>query len=263
MTLFSFIANINWSVGPEIIDLGFLSLRWYGLLFALSFIVGYKIMLKIFLNEGKSEKSLESLTMFMIFGTIIGARLGHTLFYDPVYYLSNPIEILKVWQGGLASHGAALGILIFLYLFVKKNKNFTYLWIVDRIVIVVALAGFFIRLGNFFNSEILGQPTDLPWAVIFTNVDGFPRHPSQLYEAFSYLIIFFYLFRFYKAKIATLKPGHLLARFLILVFSTRFMVEFTKMNQVDFESDMVLNMGQILSIPFVLIGIYLLFRKSE
>ena len=181
------LAYIDWSVGPDIIDIGIIKIRWYGLLFALSFVLGYQIMLKVFKYEGHTQKQLDSLTIFMILGTVIGARLGHCLFYEPGYYLSNPLEILKVWNGGLASHGAALGIIFSLFLFSKKHKTISFPWILDRIVIVVALSGFFIRTGNFFNSEIIGVPTDLPWAVIFHRIDELPRHPSQVYEAFAYL----------------------------------------------------------------------------
>ena len=187
------IAFIEWSVTPEIFHLGPVSVRWYGLLFAMAFVAGYFIMTWIFKKEGKPQPDLEQLSVYMIFGTVIGARLGHCLFYNPAYYLSNPIEIFKVWEGGLASHGAAIGILIAVYLFSKKKKNYSFLWIIDRIVIVVALAGTFIRLGNLFNSEIIGKPTDVSWAFIFTAVDDLPRHPTQLYESIAYFIIFLIL----------------------------------------------------------------------
>lgn len=238
-------------------------MRWYGLLFALSFVLGYQIILKIFKQEGYSQKQLDSLTVYMILGTVIGARLGHCLFYEPSYYLAHPFEILKVWNGGLASHGAAIGILISLYIFAKKNANIDYIWIVDRIVIVVALAGFFIRLGNFFNSEIIGLPSDLPWAVVFHRIDNIPRHPSQLYESISYLIIFIVLWLHYnKWKEKTAKYA-LFSRFLILIFSARFLLEFTKENQSLFENVMVLNMGQLLSIPLIILGVVLLIKSRK
>jgi prolipoprotein diacylglyceryl transferase len=232
------------------------------LLFALSFVLGYQVMLKIFTHEGHSQKQLDSLTVYMILGTVIGARLGHCLFYEPAYYLSHPIEILKVWNGGLASHGAALGILLSLYLFAKKNKNTDYSWLLDRVVIVVALAGFFIRLGNFFNSEIIGLPTDLPWAVIFHRIDELPRHPSQLYESITYLGIFIVLwFRYKKWQEKTPKYA-IFSLFLILIFTARFLIEFTKENQSLFENGMMLNMGQLLSLPLIVLGI-VLFVKSR
>ncbi len=172
---------INWDVNPEIFTIGTFSIRWYGLLFALSFVLGYFIMKKIFQKEGLSVKLLDELSTYMIIATIVGARLGHCLFYEPEVYLSNPIEILYIWEGGLASHGAAIGILIALFLFSRKNKK-PYIWILDRIVIVVALAGFFIRMGNLMNSEIYGIPADVPWAFIFAKASNFqeaddPRTP--------------------------------------------------------------------------------------
>ena len=184
---------IIWEISPEIFTIGPITVRWYGLLFALSFIIGFKIMQGIYKNENKPENDLNDLIWFMILGTIIGARLGHCLFYNPEYYLSNPFEIIKIWRGGLASHGAAIGILTAIYFYSKKKKDQSFLWVMDRIVIGVALAAFFIRMGNLFNSEIIGVPTDLPWAFVFTSVDDIPRHPTQLYEALFYLITFLIL----------------------------------------------------------------------
>ncbi|MBN1301621.1 MAG: prolipoprotein diacylglyceryl transferase [Melioribacteraceae bacterium] len=254
---------IEWNVSPDIIELGPFTLRWYGLLFAGSFIVGFKIMFDIFRREGKSEKDLNDLVWYMVLGTVIGARLGHCLFYNPEYYLSNPIEIIKVYRGGLASHGAAIGILAALYFFTKKRKSFGYLWILDRVVITVALAGAFIRTGNLMNSEIYGKPTDLPWAFVFTAVDDIPRHPTQIYEALAYLAIFFMLFKLYRSGYQKLKDGTFLGLFLIFVFGFRFFVEFLKENQTYFEEGMALNMGQILSVPLVILGVYLLYRKDK
>ncbi|MFA7288144.1 MAG: prolipoprotein diacylglyceryl transferase [Melioribacteraceae bacterium] len=254
---------ITWSVSPEIFSLGPIHIRWYGLLFASSFIVGYQIFTWIFKIEKRSEDDLNDLVWYMILGTIIGARLGHCLFYNPEYYLANPLEILMVWKGGLASHGAAIGILTAIYLFVKKKPKFTFLWVMDRIVITVALAAFFIRMGNLFNSEIIGKPTDLPWGFVFTSIDNVPRHPAQLYEAIAYLIIFFVLFFQYKKKQEDIRDGFLFGEFLIGIFGFRFFVEFIKENQSLFENSMSLNMGQILSIPLIFLGIYLLaFRKE-
>jgi prolipoprotein diacylglyceryl transferase len=253
---------IEWSVDPEIFRIGSFAIRWYGLLFAMSFIAGYYIMSRIFKNEGIPIKILDQLATYMLISTIVGARLGHCLFYEPEYYLSNPINILKVWEGGLASHGAAIGILLGLYLFSRKNKK-SYLWTVDRIIITIALAGFFIRTGNLFNSEIYGHPTNVPWAFIFTQDDDIPRHPTQLYEGLSYLVIFIYLFMYYWKKKGKIKDGYLFSMFLILVFSARFIIEFFKEPQVGFENNMVLNMGQLLSIPFVLLGIGLLIWSKR
>ena len=254
---------IHWNVDPEIVHIGFFSLRYYSLLFMLSFLIGIYIMRWIFKQEGKNPDDVDSLLIYTLFGTVIGARLGHCLFYDPVYYLSNPIRILKVWEGGLASHGAAIGILLAIYLYVKKHKDQPYLWLMDRVVITVALAAFFIRLGNFFNSEIIGRPTDLPWAIVFDRVDNVPRHPSQLYEAFAYLIIFFVIFKIYKKYKANLPQGYIFGIFLIGIFGFRIFVEFYKENQSAFEAGMILDMGQILSIPLVLAGIYFVYHAKK
>jgi prolipoprotein diacylglyceryl transferase len=246
------------SIGP-------LSVRWYGLLFASAFIFGYKVMQWVYKKENKPVSDVEQLTVYMILGTVIGARLGHCLFYNPDFYLSNPLEILKVWKGGLASHGAAIGIITSLYFFAKKKKV-TPLWILDRIVIVVASAGFFIRLGNLFNSEIIGKPAEVPWAFIFTRVDNIPRHPAQLYESIANFIIFLILLFVYKKKQGKLNDGLLFGLFLVLIFTFRFFVEFLKEVQSSFEAGMVLDMGQLLSIPFVILGIIFIvrsFKKSK
>lgn len=257
------ISSIWWEVSPEIIKLGPFSLRWYGLLFALGFVLGYIILSKVYKKEKKPLEDLEKLSVYVILGTVIGARLGHCLFYDPAYYLTNPIEILKVWQGGLASHGAAIGILTALYLFSKKRKDQNLLWILDRLVIVVALGGALIRLGNLFNSEIIGKATDVPWAFVFIRVDDIPRHPTQLYESLFYFVSFLILYFIYQKKSVSLKPGYLFGLFLILIFGFRFFIEFLKENQSAFESALPINMGQILSIPFVLLGLYFNFRKKQ
>ncbi|PKL83353.1 MAG: prolipoprotein diacylglyceryl transferase [Ignavibacteriae bacterium HGW-Ignavibacteriae-3] len=254
---------VYWNVSPDIFSIGPVTIRWYGLFFALSFLVGYQIMLVIFNKEKKSEQDLNDLVWVMILGTVLGARLGHCLFYNPSYYLSHPLEILQIWKGGLASHGAAIGILIALYLYVKNRKDMSYLWIFDRVVITVALAGFFIRMGNLFNSEIIGIPTDGSWGFVFTSLDMIPRHPAQLYESIANLIIFIFIYSYYFKSGGKFKEGLLFGIFLISVFSFRFLVEFLKESQAPFEVGMVLNMGQILSIPLVLLGIYLLIRKEK
>lgn len=256
-----------WDVSPDIFSLGPITIRWYGLLFASSFIVGFYIMQKIFQIESKKESDLNDLVWYMIIGTVIGARLGHCFFYNPGYYLSNPVKILMVWEGGLASHGAAIGILIAIYFYSKKRKDQTYLWVMDRVVITVALAGFFIRMGNLFNSEIIGKPTDLPWAFVFVGADipdpMVPRHPAQLYEAIAYLIIFLIIALIYRSQKQNLKDGFIFGLFLLLIFAFRFFVEFVKENQSEFEAGMFLNMGQILSIPLVLAGIVLIIYSQR
>jgi phosphatidylglycerol---prolipoprotein diacylglyceryl transferase len=254
---------ITWNIDPEIVGFWGLSIRYYGVLFAASFFFGYIIMQKMFKKEGLTIELLDTLTVYMAVGTVLGARLGHCFFYQPEYYLKNPWEILFIWHGGLASHGAAIGILIALYIFARKNKK-PYLWILDRIVIVVALAGFFIRIGNLMNSEIYGIETSLPWGFIFER-DGqtVPKHPTQIYEALSYLIIFIVLLWVYNKNKSKPRQGFIFGVFLIALFSVRFLIEFIKEVQVDFESSMVLNMGQWLSIPFILTGMFLLFKSLD
>ena len=250
---------IHWNVNPEIFHIWGLSVRWYGLLFAAAFYFGYILFTRFLKLEKIPLEVLDKLTVYMAIGTVVGARLGHCLFYEPDYYLSHPFEIIKIWHGGLASHGAAIGILISLYLFSKKTKR-TFFWTADRIVITVALAGFFIRMGNLMNSEIYGVQTSLPWGFIFEREgETVPKHPTQIYEALSYLLIFgILLWQYYKAK-GKPREGLLFSLFLILVFTARFLIEFIKNDQVGFEKSMALNMGQILSIPFVLIGFGILF----
>lgn len=245
---------IPWNVDPEIFRIGSFAVRWYGLLFASAFLFSYMIMNRIFRNENLSQEVLDRLTVYMAIGVVAGARLGHCLFYEPSYYLSNPVEILKIWKGGLASHGAAIGILIALWLFVKKEKK-DYTWIIDRIAIVVALSGFLIRMGNLMNSEIYGVETNLPWGFVFLrNGETAPKHPTQIYEGLAYLLIFFLLHRLYWRKKGEHIQGLLISLLMILVFTARFFIEFLKEDQVAFESTMKLNMGQLLSIPFVLAG---------
>ncbi len=253
---------ITWNVNPEIIHLGPFSIRWYGLLFALGFIIGYQIFVNIYKKENRNVEDLNDLLWYMILGTVIGARLGHCLFYNPSYYLSNPLEILMIWHGGLASHGAAIGILIALWLYSKKKKDQPYLWLLDRIVIVVALGGSFIRLGNLFNSEIIGKPTNANWGFIFKRIDNIPRYPTQIFESLAYLTIFVILFTLYKKNVnKKFSDGFLFGLFLIMTFTFRFFIEFFKENQTYLEAYLPLNMGQILSIPFVLTGIYFIYRS--
>jgi prolipoprotein diacylglyceryl transferase len=254
---------ITWNVDPEIFSIGPLSVRYYGLFFALAFVLGYYIFTRIFKIEKISIEVLDRLTLYMIIGTVLGARLGHVFFYQPDYYLSHPLEILAIWQGGLASHGAAIGIIIALYLFARKEKK-PFIWILDRIVIAVALAGFFIRMGNLMNSEIYGIQTSLPWGFIFLQKNEVvPKHPTQIYEALAYLVIFFILFRIYFKTKGQFRPGLLFSLFLIMVFTARFLIEFIKQVQVPFEKGLPINMGQILSLPFILLGIIILVRAMK
>lgn len=258
-----FFSIIYWNIEPKI-PLGLLNTSYYGILFALGFVVGYQIIERILICEGKNRKDMDSLTITMVISTVVGARLGHCLFYDPAYYLSHPIEILMIHKGGLASHGAAIGILLGLWIFTRYKPKYTLLWILDRMVIVVALAGSFIRLGNFFNSEIYGIPSDMPWAVVFERVDSIPRHPVQLYESFAYLAIFLFLFFKYRQKREKTPSGSLFGYFLVLIFGARFLLEIFKVEQAAFITpEFPMTMGQMLSVPFVLIGLYFLWRSRK
>jgi prolipoprotein diacylglyceryl transferase len=258
--------QITWDISPLIFKLGGLQVRWYGLFFALAFYIGYIILEKqVFKREGLKTDLLDKLATYVVIGTIVGARLGHVFFYEPQSYLQNPLSILKIWEGGLASHGAAIGILLALMLFVRKSGK-SYLWTLDRVVIVVALGGFFIRMGNLMNSEIYGHITTLPWGFIFVR-DGQadPRHPTQIYEGLSYLLLFFALMAYYRKNYKTMKEGTIFGIFLIALFGVRFLIEFVKEPQVAFEQTMALNMGQWLSVPFILAGVGLLtynYRKK-
>ena len=349
---------IVWDPNKEIFRLPFNDhpIVWYGLLFAMGFIIGQQIMFHIFKAENKPRQDVETLTLYMVIATVIGARLGHCLFYDPLFYLQNPLDILKVWEGGLASHGAAIGILTGIYVYSRKKSGQSYLWVVDRVVIIVALAGSFIRFGNFINSEIVGLPTDSSNGIVFaraleeaieadpyienaeaskpsqTNdslnmttpvllrlefsaamgqaeatgylqnrlknilsnlsarsnphvmfsteeslayhivpstgeglaaevlIEGIPRHPSQLYESISSILLFFFLLYLWNRKKAQTPEGLIFSLFLIILFGLRFVYEFFKENQEAFEDDIPLNMGQWLSIPLIIAGIFLIFR---
>lgn len=254
---------IPWDVDPEIFKLGPLAVRWYGLLFASSFVFGYIIIHKMFVNENLPDAVLDRLTVYMALGTIIGARLGHCLFYEPSYYLKHPLEIFAIWHGGLASHGAGIGILTAIWLFVRKEKK-DYAWAMDRIAVVVALSGLLIRMGNLMNSEIYGIETTVPWGFVFLrNNEVAPKHPTQIYEGLAYLFIFLLLMRIYWKNKGSHIQGSLISLFLILVFSARFFIEFLKEDQVAFEAEMKLNMGQWLSIPFVLAGIVTLILSIK
>jgi len=262
---------IMWDVSPEIFQIGNFALRWYGLLFAGGFFIGHFIMMQILKWEGKPAKDLDAITMTMLISTVIGARLGHCFFYDPMYYLLDPIKILKVWEGGLASHGAAVGILVGIYLYSRKRPDQPYLWILDRIVICIALAGSLIRVGNLMNSEIIGKATELPWGFIFPRnhphypilSDTIPRHPTQLYEAGFYFFVFIILWALYNKYRSKTPTGLIFGIFLIGIFGFRFAVENLKEVQESFENDLFLNMGQMLSIPFILVGIVLIFKAKS
>lgn len=254
---------IQWSVRPEIFSAGPFTVRWYGLFFALAFFCGFYIMNWIYRREGKPDEDLDQLFIYMISGTVIGARLGHCLFYEPSYYLSNPIEILKIWHGGLASHGGFIGIIISLYIYSRKKKDQPYQWLLDRMCIPGILGGCFIRIGNLFNSEIIGTPTTKPWAFVFKRVDNIPRHPAQLYESLSYAVIFVILLTFYKKYNDNFKDGFISGLLLVTVFISRFFIEFVKTRQADYGFSLYISVGQWLSIPFIVAGIILIIRACR
>ena len=264
MNMISLLNFIHWNVNPEIFSLGPLSIRWYGLLFASGFLIGYYIGEKMLKSENVDQKWIDSLFFYIIIATVVGARLGHVFFYGWDYYSQHPGEIIKVWHGGLASHGGALGILIAMYLHSKWVTKRTMLWTLDRIVVPTALVAAFIRTGNLMNSEIYGIQTALPWGVIFErNGETVAKHPTQIYEALSYLISFGVLMYLYWKTSAKNRPGLLLGAFFVLIFSARFFIEFIKEDQEAFEAGMTLNMGQWLSVPFVIIGALLVYRAIK
>lgn len=246
---------------PTIEQIGPIAPRWYGFLFMSSFVVGFILMRSMYLSAGRTMEELDKLLLYVLIATIIGARLGHVIFYDLGYYLRNPSQIIAIWQGGLASHGAAIGIILAMYLYIKKVPKMSFLWLADRVVIVVAIAGAFIRTGNFINSEIIGRPTDLPWAIVFQQVDMIPRHPTMLYEALLCIVIFVILWMMYRFYKQQPPEGSIFGTFLIALFGGRFILEFTKVNQAAFASDWAINMGQWLSVPLVAIGAWLLWEK--
>lgn len=273
---------ITWDVTPEIFD-GLKTPNLYGLLFVTGLAIGYFVIKNMFKREGVKDEILDKLVFYMVISTIVGARLGHVFFYGPYFdeidangyvhrgYLSHPEDIFKVWEGGLASHGAAVVILIALYIFSKKVAQKPYIWILDRIVAPIVIAGCFIRLGNLVNSEIVGEVTNVPWAFSFPNyyneltgqLDPTPRHPAQLYEAISYLLIFLFLTYLYYRKNLYLISGRMFGWFLVLVWGARFSIEFIKVGQTARDFSLDLNTGQILSIPLILIGVYFLVRSPR
>ena len=261
MAILSF---IHWNVSPEIFSLGPVHVRWYGLLFAIGFLFGYSHGERMFKHENIDLKWLESLFIYLIVATVIGARLGHVLFYGWDYYSQHPIEILYVWQGGLASHGGVIGIIIAMLIWSKKVSKRSILWVLDRVVVPSIFVGALIRLGNLMNSEIYGMQTSLPWGFIFKrNHETVAKHPTQIYESLSYMVTFGVLLYMYWKTKAKDYQGLLVGVFFVMVFSARFFIEFIKEVQESFENGMSLDMGQWLSIPFVLTGIFLIVRALK
>lgn len=251
------------------IDIGPIAVRWYGLMFLIGFIAGYRIVWHIFRHEGVPESWLPTLLIYVAVATIVGARLGHCFFYEWDYYSAHPAKILAIWEGGLASHGGTIAIIIAIFIYSRTVTHRSPLWTFDRLVVAVALVACLIRLGNLFNSEIFGYATSLPWGFKYPlsrewqmlyAPTGSACHPTQLYEAGAYLLLFFLLMWMYWKKNAEERPGLILGVFFIGVFLPRILIEFVKNPQEEFERAMVLNMGQLLSIPFVLAGILLVCR---
>ena len=259
---------VTWLAKPDIIS-SVVTIRWYGVLFAIGFYIGYVIVSREFRHEGAPEKWLGSLFIYVVVATIIGARLGHVFFYEWDYYGAHPGEILKIWNGGLASHGGTIGIIVAVFIYSWAVTKRSPLWTFDRLVVPVGFVGALIRLGNLMNHEIYGHATDVPWAFSFvTNVHQWmagaepvmsaPSHPTQLYEAAAYIALSCLLMWMYWRRDAECRPGLIFGTFLTIPFSARFLIEFVKNEQVEWEQGMALNMGQLLSIPFIILGIGLI-----
>lgn len=256
------ILAINWNVDPELFRIGSFAVRWYGLLFVSGFVLGYWMFTKFFERENVDKGILDPLLYTLLLGTLVGARLGHCIFYQPDYYFGSWdgfLEIFQVWKGGLASHGGTIVLFFCMMWFARKygpKNNFDFVWILDHLCIAVAFAATFIRLGNLFNSEIYGDVTSLPWGFVFERRGEVePKHPTQLYEALSYLLLGIFLLWLYVKKLDKVYRGTFIGIFFIVCFGMRFIIEFIKEPQVEFEETMLLDMGQILSIPFIILGI--------
>ena len=256
------ILAINWNVDPELFRIGSFAVRWYGLLFVSGFVLGYWMFTKFFERENVDKGILDPLLYTLLLGTLVGARLGHCIFYQPDYYFGSWdgfLEIFQVWKGGLASHGGTIVLFFCMMWFARKygpKNNFDFVWILDHLCIAVAFAATFIRLGNLFNSEIYGDVTSLPWGFVFERRGEVePKHPTQLYEALSYLLLGIFLLWLYVRKLDKVYRGTFIGIFFIVCFGMRFIIEFIKEPQVEFEETMMLDMGQILSIPFIILGI--------
>lgn len=253
---------ITWDVSPVLFHLGPLTIRWYSLMFMIGFLAGYEIVARMFRHEGAPERWLSILLLWVVGATIVGARLGHVFFYEWDLYRQDPIKILYVWEGGLASHGGTIAIILAVILFSIFTTRRSPLWTFDRLVVPIALVGGLIRFGNLMNSEIFGHATTLPWGFKFVNspewhalYEGVACHPTQIYEALCYFALFGILMWMYWKRNAEERPGLIFGVFLIGIFLPRFLIEFIKNDQVAFEQTMTLNMGQWLSIPFILLGV--------
>ena len=263
--------TILWDWNPVLVNIGSFDIRWYGLMWAIAILVAERICAYMFKREGLPPRTVESGFMWIVLGTFIGARVGHCLFYEPDIYLAEPWRIITdIRQGGMASHGATIGILLGIWMFTRTNR-LPFIWGIDRIAVVAPLSGAIIRLGNLFNSEIVGYPTDMPWGFQFPRchedrmiqfLEDVPaRHPAQLYEALCYFLTCGVIFWLYSRKdLGRRRPGLLFGVAMIGIFLTRFFIEFLKERQEAFEDGWVLDMGQLLSVPFILFGIFMIVR---
>lgn len=260
---------ITWTANPVLFQLGFFAVRWYSLMFLIGFTIGYYIIYKMFKHEGARQEWIDKLLIYVAIATIVGSRLGHVFFYQWDYYSQHPLDILKIWEGGLASHGGTIGIIIAILLYSKYVTKKSPIWTFDRLVVPVALVGALIRIGNLFNHEIYGHDTTLPWGFRFIeNLHSWmagadpiftaPCHPTQIYEALAYLALFALLMVMYWKYNCQERKGLIFGVFLTWLFSARFFIEFIKNVQVEFEEGMALNMGQWLSMPFIIAGVLLI-----
>ena len=265
--------SINWNPSPILFKIGPLAIRYYSIMFVIAFSLGLYLMKKIFINDKIPLEKLDSLFMYAVISTLVGARLGHFLFYDPQFLIHHPLEVILPFRfnpfkftgyAGLASHGAAIGVIIAMYLYSKKVLKKPILYILDRISIPVAAGAIFVRIGNLMNSEIVGKPTHSNYGFIFEKLgENFPRHPTQIYESVSYLIIFLILWFVYWKTDKKEKLGYIFGLFFVLLWTVRFFVEFFKAPQVEDRAQWFLNTGQILSIPLIILGFYLMYRKPK
>jgi prolipoprotein diacylglyceryl transferase len=251
-----------WNIDPVLLHIGPLEIRYYGVFFALSLLLAYELARKLCTQKKLSTDLLDSLSVYLVIGLIVGARLGHIVFYDLAYYLAHPIEILEVWKGGLASHGAAIGLLIAYGIFLWRHKKLKFFDFADLIVVVACIPVSFIRMGNFFNSELYGRTTNLPWAVTFSRVDDLTRHPSQLYEFGMGMVLFAIMIALWHSKYKTAKPGFFFGVFFMLYFAMRFTVEFFKEFPLH-EAFFNLTTGQMLSIPFFVLGAIVVLKSLK
>ena len=265
--------SINWNPNPELFNLFGISIRYYGLLWAIGIFFAYIVVHYQYRDKKIDEKKFEPLFFYCFFGILIGARLGHCLFYDPGYYLNHFLEMIlpvKFLPGGgwkftgyegLASHGGTLGLIISLWLYCRKTKM-NYMDVVDMIAVATPITACFIRLANLMNSEIIGMPANLPWAFVFEQVDLQPRHPAQLYEALAYFLFFGIMVWIFRKRKDNVRKGFYFGLCITLIFTLRFFIEFLKERQVDFENAMPIDMGQVLSIPFIALGLYFVLRRK-